>query len=53
MSGEFGYLHTGHTLIIGNFDSNSKIFKITGIIKKTVSSKVYFLSWKIGKSRVM
>jgi len=42
MSGEFGFLHTGHTLIIGNFDSNSKIFKITEIIKKTVSSKVYF-----------
>ncbi len=42
MSGEFGFLHTGHTLIIGNFDSNSKIFKITEIIKKTVSSRVYF-----------
>ena len=34
MSGEFGFLHTGHTLIIGNFDSTSKIFKITEIIKK-------------------
>ena len=42
MSGEFGFLHTGHTLIIGRFDSSSKIFKITEIIKKTVSSKVYF-----------
>ena len=42
MSGEFGYLHTGHTLIIGNFESTSKIFKITEIIKKTVSSRVYF-----------
>ncbi len=42
MSGEFGFLHTGHTLIIGNFDSDSKIFKITEIIKKTVSSRVYF-----------
>jgi len=31
MSGEFGFLHTGHTLIIGNFDSNSKNFKITAI----------------------
>ena len=41
MSGEFGFLHTGHTLIIGNFDSASKIFKITEIIKKTVSSRVY------------
>ena len=42
MSGEFGFLHTGHTLIIGNFDSNSEIFNITKIIKKTVSSRVYF-----------
>ena len=42
MSGEFGFLHTGHTLIIGDFDSTSKIFKITEIIKKTVSSRVYF-----------
>ena len=42
MSGEFGFLHTGHTLIIGNFDSTSKNFKITEIIKKTVSSRVYF-----------
>ena len=42
MSGEFGFLHTGHTLIIGNFDSNSKIFKIAEIIKKTISSRVYF-----------
>ncbi len=42
MSGEFGFLHTGHTLIIGNFDSSSNIFKITETIKKTVSSRVYF-----------
>ena len=42
MSGEFGFLHNGHTLIIGNFDSTSKIFKITETIKKTVSSRVYF-----------
>ena len=42
MSGEFGFLHTGHTLIIGNFDSTSKNFKITEIRKKTVSSRVYF-----------
>ena len=42
MSGEFGFLHTGHTLIIGNFDSTSKNLKITEIIKKTVSSRVYF-----------
>jgi len=50
MSGEFGFLHTGHTLIIGNFDSTFKIFKITEIIKKTVSSKVYFSNledWEI------
>ena len=42
MSGEFGILHTGHTLLIGNFDSTAKIFKITEIIKKTVTSRVYF-----------
>ena len=42
MSGEFGFLHTGHTLIIGNFDSTSNIFKVTEIIKKTISSRVYF-----------
>jgi len=42
MSGEFGFLHTGHTLIIGNFDSILNIFKVTEIIKKTISSKVYF-----------
>ena len=50
MSGEFGFLHTGHTLIIGDFDSNSKIFNITEIIKKTVSSTVYFSNledWEI------
>ena len=42
MSGDFGFLHTGHTLIIGNFDSSSNKFKITETIKNTVSSRVYF-----------
>ena len=42
MAGEFGFLHTGHTLIIGNFDSTLNIFKINEIVKKTVSSRVYF-----------
>ena len=42
MSGKFGFLHTGHTLIIGNFDSTLNIFKVTEIIKKTISSRVYF-----------
>ena len=42
MSGEFGSLHTGHTLIIGNFDASYKMFKISETIKKTVSSRVYF-----------
>jgi len=42
MSGEFGFLHTGHTLIIGNLDSISNKFKITETIKKTISSRVYF-----------
>ena len=42
MSGEFGFLHPGHTLIIGNFDSTSKIFKITEIIKKNSKFKSLF-----------
>ena len=42
MSGEFGFLHTAHTLIIGNFDLNSNMLNITETIKKTVSSRVYF-----------
>ena len=27
MSGEFGFLHTGHTLLFSTFDSSSKILK--------------------------
>ena len=46
MSGEFGFLHTGHTLMIGNFNSTSNNFKITETIKKTVSSRVYFSKLK-------
>ena len=42
MSGEFGILHTGHTLLIGIIDVTSKAFRISETIKKTVSSKVYF-----------
>ena len=42
MSGDFGFLHTGHTLIIGNFDSISNVFEITETIKKTISSRVHF-----------
>ena len=42
MSGEFGFLHTGHTLLFSTFDSSSKILQVTKKIKKTVSSKVYF-----------
>ena len=42
MSGEVGFLHTGHTLLFSNFDSSSKILQVTKKIKKTVSSKVYF-----------
>ena len=42
MSGEFGYLHTGHTLLFGDFDSTSKVIRVTKKIKKTVISKVYF-----------
>ena len=47
MSGEFGFLHTGHTLIIGNFDLTSNMFNVTETIKKTVSSKVYFSKLQI------
>jgi len=50
MSGEFGLLDTGHTLIFGNFDPTAKILKITEIIKKTISSRVYFSNledWEI------
>ena len=42
MSGEFGFLHTGHTLLISTFDSTLKVLKVTKKIQKTVSSKVYF-----------
>ncbi|ABM72533.1 Maf-like protein [Prochlorococcus marinus str. MIT 9515] len=42
MSGGFGFLHTGHTLIFGNFNLTSKVIRVTKTIKKTVSSKVYF-----------
>jgi septum formation protein len=42
MSGEFGSLHTGHTLLFSTFESTSKVLKVTKKIQKTVSSKVYF-----------
>ena len=42
MSGEFGFIHTGHTLLICTFDSTSKTLKVTKEIKETVISKVYF-----------
>mgnify|MGYP001229211430 CR=1 FL=1 len=42
MSGEFGFLHTGHTLLICNFDLASKILTVRKTIKKKVSSRVYF-----------
>ena len=42
MSGEFGFLHTGHTLLICNFDLASKMLTVSKTIKKTVSSRVYF-----------
>ena len=42
MSGDFGVLHTGHTLLICNFDLASNILTVSKIIKKTVSSRVYF-----------
>ena len=42
MSGEFGFLHTGHTLLICSFDLTSKKNIVLKIIKKTISSRVYF-----------
>ena len=42
MSGQFGFLHTGHTLLISTFDSTLKVLKVTKKIQKIVSSKVYF-----------
>ena len=42
MSGGFGFLHTGHSLILGNLDLSSNVIKVSKEIKKTVSSKVYF-----------
>ena len=42
MSGDFGFLHTGHTLLVSTFDSHSKVLNVKKKIKKTVSSKVYF-----------
>ena len=42
MSGEFGFLHTGHTLLFSTFDSTSKVLRVRKKIKKTISSKVCF-----------
>ena len=42
MSGEFGSLHTGHTLLISTFDSTTKVLRVIKKFQKTVSSKVYF-----------
>ena len=42
MSGEFGFLHTGHTLLISTFDSTTKVLRVIKKFQKTVSSKVYF-----------
>ena len=42
MSGGFGFLHTGHTLLFGDFDMSSKVIKVSKKITNTVSSKVYF-----------
>ena len=39
MSGEFGFLHTGHTLLISTFDSTSKVLKVIKEIKETVITK--------------
>jgi len=46
MSGEFGFLCTGHTLLICNYDSITKEVRIIKKIRETVSSKVYFSKLK-------
>ena len=50
MSGEFGFLHTGHTLLFSTFHSTSKKLEVTKKIQKTVSSKVYFS--KLGNAEI-
>ena len=50
MSGEFGFLHTGHSLLICHFDLTSKGFRVKKTIKKAVSSKVYFS--KLGNAEI-
>ncbi len=42
MSGEFGFLHTGHTLLLGNLDFSEKVIRVSKKISETISSKVYF-----------
>ncbi len=42
MSGGFGFLHTGHTLLLGNLDFSKKVIRVSKKISETVSSKVYF-----------
>ena len=42
MSGGFGFLHTGHTLLLGNLDLSQRVITVSKKIRKTVSSKVYF-----------
>ena len=46
MSGKFGFLHTGHTLLFCDFDLSSKVIRVFKKIKKTVISKVYFSKLK-------
>ena len=46
MSGKFGFLHTGHTLLFCNFDLSSKGIRVSKKIKMTVISKVYFSKLK-------
>ena len=42
MSGEYGSLITGHTLLIAEFDLSSRVITVKKKLKKIISSKVYF-----------
>tara|TARA_Y100001968_G_scaffold296094_1_gene304046 strand:+ start:36770 stop:37450 length:681 start_codon:yes stop_codon:yes gene_type:complete len=42
MSSSFGYLHTGHTIILGEPSGSRRLFKSKAIVKDVVTTKIYF-----------
>ena len=42
MSNNYGYLHTGHTLIFCAYSKNKENIEVIKLVKKVVSSKIYF-----------